>query len=702
MAPLMIAAPTHLSIVGESAAPAEIGPPGAMHREQLPVEYVLAGAPPADLATVDTLLLEATRETAHKAYIARYRLATLDGEYLMRITRDGSDWVIACPLDRYPAPALASGVSPATPIDAIARVTLVYSAPAGKGTTVQKSQEFQSIMLRPDGVVATLRVGAVPDQDEIYNALTDPRSNAQLTVWRDPRIGVPVPASPPGAAERADEIRGLSAGPLAEIQVFRRPGVLVTTVAPVLLESFTGAPGFAPGLPVRVRTLNGERCLVGTAPQVSVVPVTSPADQAQQVVFRPMPDLIGMWGGGGMWPGASHMRPFRPNGELLMQAYPWPPPTMAMVAEGWCVVRMLPANHPAQQAKEELIARKKTELEALQRAYATSWFAIRQPSLPLDLEPQPFCIPPDIHAAVYAGVKPAGVAAGSLRRLACGTNVYYQDLQQRQRFYYLPDRFELTPRGDAPWPNLRVRAAAEADTFFVEYMAGPIVDQDRLERDAAAALLGEANRLASRPVERLDFEPLLGDTVSLALMVPGAGGWQLRPRAGTVTDLYHAFTDVVSVDSAGLRLLYDALFDTQATLFHGTIDVTLGTPPTAWAHHVVPLVARVTGSRQAFWDAAIDPTVSATRQRTIDVVADAAMFAASSYVDILFECGAVLLLTKSHSIGRTTIAQPIADYVLGMPDSGKYRYQLRGTIDGVDVTSEWKTGESSTLRLASW
>jgi hypothetical protein len=712
------------------AASPPVSPPAIVRRADLPVDYVLATSTPGELTNIDRVLLESARVPGQKAYVARYRLATLGGDYLARLTRDGSDWVFTCPFERYAAPEIAPQVATAAAIDQITHVSLVYSAPAGGGT-IQRSQEFQSVSVRADGIIATLRIGAVPDQDEIYNALTNQGQNARLTVWREPRIGVPAPQSPPEAATRMAEIRALTTAALAEIEIFPFTGA--TRLGPVLLESMTAAPGFQTGDRMRIRSLDGTQCLVGAASKMNFTPVVSSADATQQVAFFSLSAIwrTAIWnagmGGAPAVTGPVYKNPlYRPAGArdpvadlrnvnpvpgvstgpgaddvLFIVGHPWgPPPGQQPIA--MCRLTMLPPSHPAQVAREALVARKKAELEALQHEWATSWFTVRQPSLPLDLPPQPFCIPAETHPNVYAGIKPTGGGTAGLRAITCDTNVYYQDLQQRQRFYYLPDRFELTLRNDATWPRLRIRATVDPDKFLVEYAAGPAVDRDRLQRHANAVLLAEANRLATSPVQAVEFEPLLGDNVSLALMVPARSGWQQQSRPGTVIDLYHPFTDVVTLDSAGLRLLYDALFDVDATPFRGTIDVALGTPSAPWARHKLPFVARVTGSRDAFWNAAFDPAIAATRQRQIDVVADAAVFTSSPTVAVLFEHGGVVLLAPTSSRGTTNIAQPIGDYVLGVADSGTYRYQLKGSRGGADVTSDWKTGESSTLRLASW
>lgn len=682
-------------------------PPVIVARADVSADYVATAAQLADLATLDQQLLEGARSPAQKAYLARYRLATLGGDYLLRVTRDGGDWLVTCPFERYAAPAIAGHVPPAIAIDGDLRVTLTYTAPAGSGT-VQRSQEFQRVVVRADGLVATLRLAAVPDQDEIYAALTSPSAQARLTVWRAPRIGVLAPQPVPDADVRAAEIRALTAAPLAVLRMHAWSAKAAAPIGPVLLESMTGAAGFQRGDRLRVRSLDGTQCLVGSAPGTAFVPVgPAPAPQ-QQVVFCPLPApwvssaLMSVLaeaftdrmnnGPAGVAPAIAREQP------LLMLPAPWTPPP---APSGWCSIDILPAAHPAQAARAALVARLRSELEARQREYATTWFTVRQPELPLDVPPQPFCLPPDLHPAVFTGVTPAGGRTGALRPINCGSHVYYEDLQQRQRVYYLPDRFELAPRTDAPWPHLRIRSAIDADVFLIEYVAAPVVENSRLQGDAAA-LLAEANRLAASPVSALEFEPLLGDTVSLTLMVPGRTGWTAQQRPATISDLYHAFTDVVTVDGAGLRLLFDALFAPGAAPFRGVVDVTLGGPSAPWAHHQIPLVAHVAGSREAFWDAAFDPVIAATRQRQIDVIADAALFGRSPSVAVAFERGGVVLLTAEVSRGSTNIAQPIGDYVLGAPDAGTYRYQLTGTDGGADFTSDWKTGAGSTLHLSSW
>ncbi|MET0406293.1 MAG: hypothetical protein ABW123_27995 [Cystobacter sp.] len=343
------------------------------------------------------------------------------------------------------------------------------------------------------------------------------------------------------------------------------------------------------------------------------------------------------------------------------------------------------------------------EQASLRAAWSSTHFWLSDVELPLTPVPEPLFLSERLHDYVYEGVhRPeGGKASGLLRHLVKG-RVYFQEERRPQRFYYLPDRFALASRTGSALPQLTVRATSDINTYAVEYVAAPVVDLQRLNQDAADALRALAQAASPTPVPQLELEPLLGDALGYSVRVPDGTAWTPRSRPGVAVDLHTPFRDVLTLSAEGLKQLYDALFVPGAALFRGTLTVELGVTPKVWAREDVPFVGQVPPElKDTAWDVLFDPSVPARFLSPVDVVGEPALFNGRAEVAVEFEHGERVVLSAASPRGQSRVGQPIGDFVLGKPDAGTFRYRLTHGSGAGSVTSDWKVGQGSTLRLRS-
>jgi hypothetical protein len=681
--------------------------------------YLTRTGPQPDLP-LDAVLYESSARPGQKFFIAQYRLASSAPpatDYLACLRKDGQDWVLDVPLERFAADSLGAQATGAQPIDAIARVTLVYTVDLGEHT-VQRSLQFQEVLLRDRDVLASLRVSTPPDQDELYDALSARDGQGRLTVWRQLSVQVPKPLSTAEVARLTAEMHALSVAPLICMRASEMGGYLAADgrsdlkdqPTTFVLENLSGHDTLQSGDKVRLRTPGGGTCLAGVpGGPMRLVPIDSP-DQAirdaQQMMVR---KIVGRHEDDPIFAEGGPVRIGDPIGiSFFLLKAKGPDSFMAQRQWDWAMENAPDddADHHDRAKKQQEITSLQGQIDSLRKQYSTTEFQTTDASLPLQVKPVPFYFRESLHRNFYRDVTPSGAAPGGLARIEVNSHVYYQDLSQRQRFYYLPDRFEL--QAGPAFPNVRIRATTDIDKYLIEYVAAPVVDPDRLHTDEAQQLLAEANRLAPTPFAHVEFEPLLGDLTSLSLMVPLNNDWSQQARPNTISDLYHPFNDVLALNAEGLRRFWDALFAPgDLPPFRGKINVSLGVPD-AWAQHQLDFVGRVPAPAAEparstyinnFWTAAFDATVPATFLRRIDVVADQAMFATAQSVAVSFELGGVVMLTPQQLRGFTDVGQPIGDYVLNRADAGTYRYKLTVSGGKGGTDTQWRQGNGSTLTL---
>lgn len=675
-------------------------------REQLTVKLTPIG-PRGELT--DELLLESPQNPAEKFYIPRYRLGTQNVSgalhYEARLEQDGEAWLLKVHLTRYPARTewLEQG---AKPLELPWRVTLSYPVERTSGVT-QRGLDFQTVTPDDTGLWATLRLETRPEQDELYRALTSVDSSAHIIVQRQLQVGVPLLLQTEEMARLTRELRRLQLAPVFWI---RRIGVDTGylsaeggtghTPTAFLIENLREQPSLSSGDNIRLRTPDGAGAVNGIpGGPVRLGRAEEPPGVEQMILIRRLSSFSSSGERHDFSDGPivdverNTVHPFALSFfQLDSDSY------MSQPQWGWSFESPLPTD-PAFAARERLLAQKKRELDALWKEFSTTHFRVIEANLPLTPLPAPLFLSERLHDYVYSAVRrPEGVKVTGLMRRQVNGRGYYQEEGRPQRFYYLPDRFELAPRPGSPHPQLTIRATTDLDTYLVEYVAAPAVDRERLTHDASDALLTLANSMSPAPFTAVELEPLLGDQLTYSVRVPNGNGWVRQSRLDTAADLHSTFTDVLTLSASGLQQLYDALFTPGATPFCGTLTVQLGTGP-GWAREEVPFVGQISGSREDAWSALFDPTIPAQFFRKIDVVAEASLFNETPDVAVTFDLGGVVLLSPQHPRGSVDVGQPIGDFVLHKPDAGTYRYRLTYSTGSGRTTSDWKVGQGNTLRL---
>lgn len=178
----------------------------------------------------------------------------------------------------------------------------------------------------------------------------------------------------------------------------------------------------------------------------------------------------------------------------------------------------------------------------------------------------------------------AGASMAPMIRIGVGfdgrTHAYWQDSATPQRFFFIPDSFQLarTTEG-AHRPLLRVRAAPGATVedakVQMEFQARPVVDKDRIQ--TALEKLGAAAtaRGAVGPVE-LEMLPEVQPTLRLAL--PGNAG-ALTARPDTQIDLELGLVHCETFTLSEFESIYEAMFGASLTLLRGEVRVDAGGAP---------------------------------------------------------------------------------------------------------------------------
>ena len=180
-----------------------VGPAGAQScaqaggttRDQLKTAYFsLAG--PQDRLDYRSIF-KATKDPNKKFYIPHYRIRTeeVSGQlhYGIQLKSEGTDWLLMIPLESYSDLALGNSARTAQPINEPAnyKVYLTYNIP-GAGTqaaATPRRLEFCEVQIQPWGMQARLRRTTLPDQDELYNALTNSSYSTRLVVAHSIDIG---------------------------------------------------------------------------------------------------------------------------------------------------------------------------------------------------------------------------------------------------------------------------------------------------------------------------------------------------------------------------------------------------------------------------------------------------------------------------------------------------------------------------------
>lgn len=334
------------------------------------------------------------------------------------------------------------------------------------------------------------------------------------------------------------------------------------------------------------------------------------------------------------------------------------------------------------EMREHALDELRRQATALQTRTRTQELKLRLPqpvpSAALDLAQHPY--------VVRVPIERSDRAIGLLQR-AVGGSRYYQDSARPQRFYYVPDYFELAHDGSDS-PLLSIRATVQESQYRLEYVAQPVVRPGRLDKDRPR--LADMVRL---PAAVLEFEPLTADTLTLALNLPHDEQWREAPRpAHTVANLTAPFTDSVSLAVDELRMLYDALFS-RFPLFHGAVTVGIGD----WAKETVPFVGQLQGDPEAVWNTVFDQGFPTALHHPLHVMANPQSFATADAITVMLENGPELELSATQREAKTQVRQAVGDYVLRRQDDGSFRYRLAWRRGQDVVDGGMRTGTGAML-----
>ncbi len=193
----------------------------------------------------------------------------------------------------------------------------------------------------------------------------------------------------------------------------------------------------------------------------------------------------------------------------------------------------------------------------------------------------PFSFDPVLDKNVFAGLSDIGSGAPSwnIQQVSWQgrSYPYYQDLNQPNQIYFLPDSFKISRQPAPPHaPSIVVSTNGDDPnslTFTLTFLAVPVWDPNRLT--AAAQSLQTTLGLAALPTLSL-FE---ATTTALSLTVPpsdpsAAPG--LVAQAGAQIDIAAGIKCSLALSMAQFRQVYAALFEKVTQLLSGVVSVTVG------------------------------------------------------------------------------------------------------------------------------
>lgn len=194
----------------------------------------------------------------------------------------------------------------------------------------------------------------------------------------------------------------------------------------------------------------------------------------------------------------------------------------------------------------------------------------------------PFSFDPVLDKNVFAGLSNIGSGAPSwhIQQVSWQgrSYPYYQDLNQPDQLYFLPDSFKISRQPAVPHaPSIVVSTDGDDPnslTFTLTFLAVPVWDPNRLT--AAAQSLQSTLGLAALPTLGL-FE---ASTTALSLTVPpsdpsAAPGLVAQP--GAEIDIAGGIKCSLALSMAQFRQVYAALFEQVTQLLSGIVTVTVAT-----------------------------------------------------------------------------------------------------------------------------
>jgi hypothetical protein len=202
-------------------------------------------------------------------------------------------------------------------------------------------------------------------------------------------------------------------------------------------------------------------------------------------------------------------------------------------------------------------------------------FRSQRVTLSLEL---PFTFDRDLDANVFeslVGMPATGAGLNSFRSTWLGRAYpYFQEADQPEVFYFVPDAFKVARRPQSPHlPLLAVTVEGEtidAARFALSYLALPVWHPQRIAA-AAVDLLPH-----SAPGKAPKLVPLEAAGPKLRLKLPSDAGPAFVDQDGALVNLVAGIRGSVTLALTPFQRVYSALFDAVGELLSGEVQVTVG------------------------------------------------------------------------------------------------------------------------------
>lgn len=262
---------------------------------------------------------------------------------------------------------------------------------------------------------------------------------------------------------------------------------------------------------------------------------------------------------------------------------------------------------------------------------------------------------------------------------------YYQDNQDRERVFYLPDRFEFA-EGPTGAPSVSLlqftlpegNATVERTRATFRLFGKPVVDLERIQ-NAVEALRGSLGKTPQMvPLEdahgvRMTFTQCLPNSMATGSTAALQEHAQINLAAGLRNEL--------DLNFAQFRALWAAIFsaDRENPLFRGWVDVILSD---GRYKERVDFDGRLPRERETqFFDDILDTTTESTYPANFQVQTFPSIFAsgdaAVQELDVIFAGGKALALDAGNLSASVQLERSIRDIVLGNQRPDEYPYTLK-------------------------
>ena len=156
------------------------------------------GVPISPVQVVDdTTLFEEPKNPASKYFLPSYRISTErttsgSEKYRMAMEERAPGWCLRIHLEKYPSPMIEKAAREAKELNHQVTVILRYYL-AGFGG-VQKELVFGEITAGEGGFQVVVQLNSLAERDELYYAMTQPDSKAELIIRRSFRVAIQIPS----------------------------------------------------------------------------------------------------------------------------------------------------------------------------------------------------------------------------------------------------------------------------------------------------------------------------------------------------------------------------------------------------------------------------------------------------------------------------------------------------------------------------